>query len=88
MKIEITQLPESAVEEKGIRDWPIWEKEISEFPWKYDETEACFILEGEVTVTTDHETVEIKPGDYVVFPRGLECQWNIKSPIRKHYSFE
>ncbi len=33
--------------------WPIWTKEVSEFPWSYDECETCLILEGEVTVTWD-----------------------------------
>lgn len=35
----------------GVFDWPIWEKEVSEFPWEYDERERCFFLEGDVVVT-------------------------------------
>jgi uncharacterized cupin superfamily protein len=87
MKIQITQLTESAIEEKNIRSWPIWSCEVSEFPWTYSDTETCLILEGEVLVTTDHEEVTIRPGDFVIFPKGLSCRWNVLKPIRKHYSF-
>jgi uncharacterized protein len=37
--------------ELGVRSWPIWEKEASEFPWFYDEEETCYLLEGDVVVT-------------------------------------
>ena len=41
------------LEVMGVYDWPIWTKEISQFPWRYDSNETCYILEGEVTVTPD-----------------------------------
>lgn len=87
MKIKIEQLSEEAIEEKHISTWPVWEKEVSEFDWYYDQTEVCYILEGEVVVTTDKEKVTIKAGDYVTFPAGLSCRWKILKPIRKHYTF-
>ncbi len=87
MNISITQLTEAEIEEKHIRSWPIWSCEVSEFPWTYSDKETCLILEGEVIVTTDVEEVTIKPGDLVVFPKGLSCRWNVLKPIRKHYSF-
>jgi len=31
--------------------------------------------------------VIIEAGDFVVFPKGLTCRWNVLQPIRKHYSF-
>ena len=37
--------------ELGVTSWPIWTKEISVFPWTYDDTETCYFLEGEVIVT-------------------------------------
>lgn len=71
-----------------IDTWPIWEKEVSEFPWSYDDSETCYILEGEVWVTPDGgEPLLIKQGDLVNFPKGLSCTWNIIRPIRKHYRF-
>ena len=72
---------------KGVLNWPIWECEVSEFPWTYSEKESCYILKGEIEVTTDVETVSIQPGDFVVFPQGLNCRWNVKAPVRKHYNF-
>ena len=75
------------MEAKGVLNWPIWECEVSEFPWTYSERESCYILKGEIEVTTDVETVSIQPGDFVVFPQGLNCTWNVKAPVRKHYNF-
>ena len=71
----------------GIINWPIWTSEVSEFPWKYDVEESCLILEGEVAVTAGSDSVEIKSGDFVIFPKGLSCVWKVTKPIRKHYKF-
>ena len=54
---------------------------------KYDVEESCLILEGEVYVTAGSESVEIKSGDFVIFPKGLACVWQVTKPIRKHYQF-
>ncbi|HQO17118.1 MAG TPA: cupin domain-containing protein, partial [Methylotenera sp.] len=32
----------------GVTRWPIWTKEVSEFPWSYSSQEIAYILEGEV----------------------------------------
>jgi len=86
-KIQITQPSKDEVEKAGIFSWPIWTCDISEFPWTYSDKETCYILEGEIEVTTDNETIHIKPGDLVVFPSGLSCRWNVTAPVRKHYQF-
>lgn len=79
---------EKRLEELGVRSWPIWSKEASEFPWTYDEQEICYLLEGEVEVTVDSgETVSFKAGDLVTFPRGMSCHWKILKDVRKHYQF-
>ena len=76
------------LEELGVSGWPIWEKEISKFSWTYDSQETCYILEGRATVEPeDGEGVEFSAGDFVTFPEGLRCIWNITSPIKKHYKF-
>jgi uncharacterized cupin superfamily protein len=86
MKLKVAKPTEKEAQE--AKSWPIWEKEESTFPWEYDETEKCLILEGKARVkTSDGETVEFGAGDYVVFPKGLKCTWEIKNRIRKHYSF-
>ena len=85
--IIIKQLSNDEIENMGIINWPIWTSEVSEFPWKYDVEESCLILEGEVYVTAGSESVEIKSGDFVIFPKGLSCVWKVTKPIRKHYQF-
>ncbi len=76
------------LEELGVFDWPIWEKEESEFPWSYDVSETCYFLEGEVEVTPEGgEPVHVGKGDLVTFPQGMRCVWKITKAVKKHYSF-
>jgi uncharacterized cupin superfamily protein len=88
-EISIEKNPaDERLKELGVRGWPTWSKEVSEFPWSYDEAETCYVLEGQVTVTPEGgEPVEIGPGDLVTFPEGMSCAWKVTSPIRKHYRF-
>ena len=79
------------IENKNLSDfqsWPIWECEPSKFDWTYSDEEHCFVIEGEVTVIGPENTVEIKSGDYVIFPKGLSCVWKVHKPIKKHYTFK
>jgi uncharacterized cupin superfamily protein len=74
--------------EQGVFGWPIWKKEVSEFPWKYDTSETCYFLEGDVTVIPeDGKPVRIGQGDLVTFPAGMSCIWHITKDIKKHYTF-
>jgi uncharacterized cupin superfamily protein len=80
---------EDRLQELGVSSWPIWGKEASEFPWKYDAKEICYLLEGDVIVTPDGgEPVEIKKGDLVTFPKDMSCTWEIRKDVKKHYTFE
>ncbi len=87
--IEIEHGPDRAeLERKGVFDWPVWEKEVSRFDWSYAVAESCYILAGEVTVTpAGGEPVRIVAGDFVTFPAGMDCVWDVTAAIRKHYSF-
>lgn len=88
MEIKIEKPDTKLLEERKVETWPIWEKGVSIFDWYYDNTEECYILEGRVIVETkDGKKIEIKKGDFVTFPKGLSCKWDIKEPIRKHYNF-
>jgi len=89
LKITIEHNPSPAkLEVMGVYDWPIWEKEVSTFPWTYEDKEICYLLEGDVTVTPDgDEPVRIKQGDLVRFPKGMLCTWDIHEAVRKHYEF-
>ena len=72
----------------GISSWGIWTKEVSTFPWTYDEREMCYLLEGDVIVTPDGGApVRFGQGDLVTFPAGMSCTWDIRAPVRKHYRF-
>ena len=88
-KIKIEKnLSEEQLDRRGVFDWDLWEKEISEFPWTYDDEETCYVLDGEVEVIPDDgEAVLVVAGDFVTFPQGMNCYWKIHSPIRKYYQF-
>ncbi len=88
-RIEVEHNPsEERLTELGVREWPIWTKEVSTFEWEYDTEETCYFLEGEVTVTPNGgEPVTMGRGDLVVFPVGMECTWRVTKAVRKHYTF-
>lgn len=72
----------------GVRDWPIWEKEVSAFPWTYSSTEVCYFLDGAVLATPEGgEPMRFGKGDLVTFPNGMHCAWNITESVRKHFNF-
>ena len=79
---------ESRLNGLGVFEWPIWAKEVSKFPWSYGDSETCYLLEGDVTVTPDGgEPVRIGKGDLVTFTAGLSCTWEIHADVRKPYTF-
>ncbi len=89
MTIQVIHNPDTAtLENLKVKSWPIWTKEISEFPWTYDDSETCYFLEGDVVVTPDGgEPVAMGQGDLVTFPAGMRCTWNIQRAVKKHYKF-
>lgn len=87
-KVKIEKLSDDEINNRGIKSWPIWQKEKSRFDWTYDSVEECLILEGEVSVETPEGVVHIKKGDFVTFSKDLTCVWDIKSDIKKHYNFK
>lgn len=88
MEIKVKKLSQDELRKLGVFGWPVWSKEVSKFPWEYDSVEECYFLEGDVTVETeDGRSVSFGKGDFVSFPKGLSCTWNIKKPVKKHYNF-
>jgi len=89
MQVVVTHNPSAELIDKlGCHSWPIWQKEPSMFPWGYQEKETCLILDGKVTITPKNgEPVTFGQGDLVVFPQGLECTWDVRETVRKHYKF-
>ncbi len=86
-KVIIETLSNQELEEIRVKQWPIWEKEVSCFDWYYETDEQCYIIDGEVNVKTKDGEFKIKAGDFVTFKKGLKCVWNVKKVIRKHYKF-
>ncbi|MEJ2385892.1 MAG: cupin domain-containing protein [Chromatiaceae bacterium] len=73
----------------GVDDWPVWRKEVSQFPWKYTQTEVCYVLKGRFVVTPEGgEPQEFTRGDLITFPAGLQCTWEILEPVEKHYTHQ
>jgi hypothetical protein len=75
----------SEAQEKGITKWPVWEKEVSEFDWHYDNEEHFYLVEGEVIVSCQNEKYHLNPGDYVVMRKGIDTHWKVIKPVYKHY---
>jgi uncharacterized cupin superfamily protein len=88
LKIKIKKMPQKELDKMNVKEWPIWECRPSTFDWHYDREEMCLILEGDFTVKTIDGKVHIGPGDFVTFPKGLDCTWNVKKTVRKHYNFK
>ncbi len=84
MKIKVKPMKQKDLDLNG---WGVWTSPVQKFDWEYTDTETCYILEGKVIVHTDDGDVEIKAGDFVQFPSGLKCVWDVKEPIRKYYNF-
>ena len=87
-EIKIKKLTDEEIEKRGIKNWGIWTKEVSEFDWEYTSEEHCYIIEGKIKVETPDGEVEINKGDYVVFPVGLKCRWKVIEPVKKYYIFK
>ena len=82
-------IPQERIDQLDIKRWPVWEKEVSCFPWTYSDQETCLLLAGKVTVTADSgESVTLQAGDLAIFPAGLSCTWDITENLRKHYHFD
>lgn len=90
MEIKIEHQPsQERLNQLGVFQWEVWQKEISKFPWTYDTQETCYFLLGDVVVTPDNgQPVKIGKGDLVTFPAGMSCVWEIISNVKKHYCFD
>jgi uncharacterized cupin superfamily protein len=87
-QIKIERHPSAEYLQKlGVTDWAIWSKEKSTFPWSYAEQEQCYFLEGDAVVTpSGGEPVAMGKGDFVTFPKGMSCTWEIRKDVKKHYT--
>jgi uncharacterized cupin superfamily protein len=74
------------LEVMGVENWPVWTKGVSTLQWHYEQTETCYLLEGDVIVKPETgEPVHLRAGDLVTFLSELSCTWEIRAPVKKHY---
>ena len=86
MQIEVRKPTTEELE--NSKNWSIWSKDVSEFPWSYGEKETCLILKGKAKVVTDvGEVAEFQAGDWVIFNPSFNCTWQILEAIEKKYNF-
>lgn len=85
----VSQPDKEFLEQKGVFNWGTWGCGVSKFPWTYDSSESCYLLSGKVTVTpTDgREAVTFGKGDFVTFPAGMSCEWDVSEAVQKHFMF-
>ena len=87
-EIKVSKPTEEELQDMNVRTWGTWGCEVSTFDWEYDAVETCYLLEGEVTVRTATGETRLQAGDLVTFPKGLQCVWDVKQAVRKHFKFE
>lgn len=89
-EIEVVSQPDKEfLEKKGVFSWGTWGCGVSKFPWTYDQNESCFLLNGQVTVTPSdgRKAATFGAGDFVTFPAGMSCEWDVTEAVHKHYLF-
>ncbi len=88
-EVKVEKPNDSQLAALSVSDWPVWTKGVSTFDWHYDSKEVAYIIEGKVTVTPNGGLpVSFSAGDLVTFESGLDCLWEVKQALKKHYHFE
>ncbi len=75
MNIKVEHQPNLAhLNELDVFNWPIWQKEISKFPWNYNDQETCYFLECNlIVIPNGGQAVQMGKVDLVTFPAGMSC---------------
>lgn len=87
--VVVSQPDQDFLAKRGVFDWGTWGCGVSKFPWSYSDAESCYLLAGAVTVTpTDGRSpATFKKGDFVTFPAGMTCTWDVTEAVEKHFMF-
>jgi len=88
MQIVVETLSPDEARERGILGWPVSKRDVSRFTWHYDATEICYLVAGHARIETEDGNIEVESGDFVRLPAGLECTWDIRERLVKHYQVE
>ena len=86
--LEITVRQPTEVEKEVLLIQPLWGCGKGRFDWLYDDKLICMLVAGKATVSYGGKNITIQAGDYVEFPKGLSCGWEILEPVKKHYILE
>lgn len=88
MEVIIKKLTEEELNKMGVKNWLPWSCEPSIFDWEYDEKESCYFKKGKVKIWVDNDKFYlINKGDFVIFPKGLKCKWEVIETVEKVYKF-
>jgi uncharacterized cupin superfamily protein len=88
MQVIVESISPDDANERGILAWPVSRRGVSRYSWRYDATEVCYLVTGQARIETEDGNVEVESGDLITLPAGLECTWDIREPIAKHYRVE
>jgi uncharacterized cupin superfamily protein len=87
LKITVEKPSKDKLRVLDVESWSNWECDPSVFQWEYTSDELSYILEGTVIVTAGDDKYKISAGDFVTFPKGLKCEWDVKEKLKKLYTF-
>ena len=82
MEIIVRKPTES--EKKFMAKQNTWESGVDRFNWYYDHNETCYLVEGQAKVEFEGGSISFGAGDLVIFPKGLNCVWNVIVPVKKY----
>ena len=88
MQIVVESISPDEAHDRGILAWPVSRRGVSRYSWHYDTSELCYLVSGLARIETEDGNVEVEAGDLVTLPAGLDCVWDIREPIAKHYKLE
>ena len=63
----------------------LWKHGCATFDYVFPGDETFQVLEGEVSISIDGQTVNLGLGDIVSFAKGQSSTWTIKSPLKKFF---
>jgi len=84
-KVIATRPSQHALEELGVKNWPMQSSEVAIYPQHYEEKETCYLLEGEADIVVGEDRMTVHAGDLVIFSAGMDCIWEVHHPITKRY---
>lgn len=88
MQVSVESISPDEARARGILQWPVSKRRVSRYSWHYDATEVCYLVSGQARIETEDGNVEVESGDLVTLPAGLDCVWDVREPLAKHYRVE